>query len=435
MVDASSGGAVPAAAVPAGDEAEDAAELLEAEVAVRTRIQGTISYRQRIAMPEGAYAMVEVRNSAGPDAQPVVAAKRIEMNGAQPPISFELDIDRMRLPMDIGFAFRAGIFVDEAPKFVSARIPVNLALSEIDLGEVMLAPFQPEPFASELDCGGKIVRLSAAADSMQLNIDGRLHNLNEVEAASGAKYQAEDKGNIIFWNKETDFSLSLDGENFSQCRLLRGGDDLAGLLTPGFRARGQEPSWLFTLGDGEAVFRTGHDGVDVSFEIGATLIDGRRASLEGGDETLVTVEARPCQDIMSGMFYPTAVTVVRGEEAFRGCGGEPGDILAANEWIVEDISGGGIIDRSRISLTFTKDGRVSGFASCNSFSGAWSATGEGISLGNAAVTQKACAPALMDQEAKVFGILRALTSFRISNKGALVLEAPDGSSLTARAAD
>ena len=54
------------------------------------RLHGTIAYRQRIAMPEEAYAVVEVRNSAGPDAQPVVAEKRIDMNGAQPPMPYIL---------------------------------------------------------------------------------------------------------------------------------------------------------------------------------------------------------------------------------------------------------------------------------------------------------------------------------------------------------
>ena len=38
-------------------------------------------------------------------------------------------------------------------------------------------------------------------------------------------------------------------------------------------------------------------------------------------------------------------------------------------WRAEDIGGGGIIDRSRATLTFGADGRISGSASCNHYSG------------------------------------------------------------------
>ena len=50
-------------------------------------------------------------------------------------------------------------------------------------------------------------------------------------------------------------------------------------------------------------------------------------------------------------------------------------VLQAGEWVVEDINRGGLIDRSRVTLNFGNDGRVSGRASCNNYVGAYQVDG------------------------------------------------------------
>ena len=68
-------------------------------------------------------------------------------------------------------------------------------------------------------------------------------------------------------------------------------------------------------------------------------------------------------------------------------------------WRAEDIGGGGIIDRSRATLTFGVDGRISGSASCNNYSGSYALDRGALSFTSTlVVTQKACVPSLMDQE-------------------------------------
>ena len=119
--------------------------------------------------------------------------------------------------------------------------------------------------------------------------------------------------------------------------------------------------------------------------------------IEGSDVT-ATIFNRPCQDTMTGMPHPYAVEVVLDGKKLTGCGGDPATLLQGREWVVEDINGKGIIDRSRATLNFGADGRVSGRSSCNNYTAQYTLTGEGLTVSKAAGTMMACEPALMQQE-------------------------------------
>lgn len=106
--------------------------------------------------------------------------------------------------------------------------------------------------------------------------------------------------------------------------------------------------------------------------------------------------------------------------------------LRGVEWVVEDINGGGIIDRSRATLVFGADGRLSGRGSCNTYTGGYVAEGDTLKVANVAATMMACAPALMNQEAKFHDVLKSVTRFEIRADGALVLHTDDRRSIVAR---
>jgi len=99
-------------------------------------------------------------------------------------------------------------------------------------------------------------------------------------------------------------------------------------------------------------------------------------------------------------------------------------------WRAEDIGGGGIIDRSRATLTFGADSRISGSASCNQYSGSYVLDRGALSFTSALVaTQKACVPSLMDQERRFLAILGAARRIELLPTGALLLSTPEGTSL------
>jgi heat shock protein HslJ len=83
-----------------------------------------------------------------------------------------------------------------------------------------------------------------------------------------------------------------------------------------------------------------------------------------------------------------------------GAAAPPDPRLAGTTWRAETITGSPVIDFAASTITFETDGPVHGRGGCNRFSGSATLDGERLSLGALGATMRACAPALMDQEAR-----------------------------------
>ncbi|WP_017931254.1 META domain-containing protein [Robiginitomaculum antarcticum] len=106
--------------------------------------------------------------------------------------------------------------------------------------------------------------------------------------------------------------------------------------------------------------------------------------------------------------------------------------LTGREWVVEDIANTGIIDSSRMTLNFDANGRLSGLSGCNNYTTEFSRDGMNLTAGNIALTRRACAPALMNQEQKFLDVLSGVQSFYHDGTGALILKTADGRQILAR---
>lgn len=101
--------------------------------------------------------------------------------------------------------------------------------------------------------------------------------------------------------------------------------------------------------------------------------------------------------------------------------------LQGGEWIVEDINRTGVIDNSRLTLTFGEDGRVSGSTNCNGFSGTYTVDGSKLTLGALAMTRRAClAEAVSQQERKYMNALEGDLTWTLTDDGALELTGTEG---------
>jgi len=101
--------------------------------------------------------------------------------------------------------------------------------------------------------------------------------------------------------------------------------------------------------------------------------------------------------------------------------------LKGGVWIVEDINRTGVIDNSRLTLSFGEEGRVSGSTNCNGFGGTYSVDGTKLTLGALAMTRRAClAEALSNQERKYTSALQGELSWTITDDGALELTGAEG---------
>lgn len=200
-----------------------------------------------------------------------------------------------------------------------------------------------------------------------------------------------------------------------------------------FTARGNEPFWRAIVEPGQLVLeRMGERPVELRYEVTHRSATGRTFQAEGDGIRMSLITApQLCHDSMTGMPYPNQVRLEVNGEEFRGCGGDPGKLLRGPEWVVEDIDGSGIIDSSRVTISFLEHNRVAGHASCNQFSGGWKLTGEGLMFTRMVSTKKACAPALMDQESRFLSLLEDIRRFDIGRHGELLLITSDGGTIRA----
>ncbi|MEP1215240.1 MAG: META domain-containing protein [Marinobacter sp.] len=210
-------------------------------------------------------------------------------------------------------------------------------------------------------------------------------------------------------------------------------DPAGGAIELPFTARGNEPFWRAIVEPGQLVLeRMGEPPVELSYETIQRSATGRTFRAQGEGVLISLVTARQlCHDSMTGMPYPNQVRLKVNGDPFRGCGGDPEEMLQGAEWVVEDIDGAGIIDSSRVTIDFMAANRVAGSASCNQFRGDWKLTGEGLGFTRIAATKKACAPALMEQESRFLSVLSDITRFDIGRHGELLLISSDGRMITA----
>jgi heat shock protein HslJ/membrane-bound inhibitor of C-type lysozyme len=279
-----------------------------------------------------------------------------------------------------------------------------------------------------LRCGDQTASAEYTKDGMRLTVGGETFDLRQVKAGSGARYEAAGEPPTSFWSKGAIGTLVVRGRTYPQCAWV--GSD-----AERFRATGNEPGWRLDISGATMTLLAdyGNKRIELPTPQPVTSAGLRKyTSNYDGKDLTVSIFERRCTDTMSGMPYPNAVVVIFEGKMLEGCGGDPAALLQGEKWVVEDLDGRGIIDRSRMTLRFGSDGRVSGRASCNKYSATYSLTGEVLAVSEAALTRKACAESLMSQEKEFLGLLREVRRFSMSPDGALILHTGDRRTIKAR---
>lgn len=294
------------------------------------------------------------------------------------------------------------------------------------------------PFSAAFQCGKARVLFSGEGEAATLEANGETYFLEQAVTASGAKYQDPDDPKTYLWNKGRKASVSIRGAMLPECEEVEAAATASQESAPAqmpFRARGNEPGWMLTIEGGALSLAWNYGEDEVSAPAPTPERDGAVTRYAVPAENLaVTITETICSDDATGMPRPFRVAVdIRGT-ALQGCGGEPASLLAG-EWVVEDINNTGVIDNSHATLSFSDDGRLAGTGSCNNYSAPYTLGGEGLSIGPAAATMKACAPALMNQEQNFFDSLAKTERFEIDGTGALILSGPGGARILARRTD
>ena len=86
-------------------------------------------------------------------------------------------------------------------------------------------------------------------------------------------------------------------------------------------------------------------------------------------------------------------------------------------WVAQNIAGAPVTRDTQITLQLGADGRASGRAGCNDYTGPYTLSGDALSFGLMAATKMACAPAVMDHEQRYFDTLAKVKRYAVGTMG------------------
>ncbi len=206
-------------------------------------IRGTLTHVSRVALPENATALIELRDTTSGE-RPVVAEQRTALGGKQAPIPFEVVVDRAKLQPGRSYAVRGGILESGRPTMVTDPVPVDVAARGIDVGTLVMRPVRGEAFVSEFRCGDQPASIGFTRDRMRLTVGNETFDMRQVPSASGSKHEAVNDPSTTFWSKGKTATLAVRGRTYPECTLAAPG-------AKPFRATGNEPFWRLDMAGGE----------------------------------------------------------------------------------------------------------------------------------------------------------------------------------------
>ena len=223
-------------------------------------IRGALSYRERMALPPGARAIVEIREGSIEDG-PVIAERRMNLDGKQVPLAFEMDVPRASFSAGKTYHARGAVFAGGLPAWVSDAVDIDPAKDNIDIGTVIMVRPKPGAFKSVMNCGDESVVVGFNEKAMLLTVGGETFEMQPTEAESGTRYQAVGDPTTTFWNKGDRTTITVKGRTLPECG--------RGNAAPAYDgARGDQPQlqgqeWIVQSINGESV--TGDAPVTLAF--------------------------------------------------------------------------------------------------------------------------------------------------------------------------
>lgn len=152
----------------------------------------------------------------------------------------------------------------------------------------------------------------------------------------------------------------------------------------------------------------------------AQIHDGEGELIWTSDTANIFERAPGDYDIGVVQLVPTRAAVISMEE------------LTSHEWMVARIDDAPLYQDSKITLNFGEDGRISGTASCNSYTGSFKLQNGRLTTGPMALTRRACMVPLMDQEMSFVKLIEDNPTVELDDDGVLTIVTEGGRVLIAR---
>lgn len=193
-----------------------------------------------------------------------------------------------------------------------------------------------------------------------------------------------------------------------------------------YHALGTEPFWSVTIANGRMRYEApDEETIEIAAPAPRATANGRR--FESARFTM-EIAHESCSDGMSDREYADTVRVTFPEagRTREGCGGAilPPETLTNTSWTIVAI-GDEAVSGDRYVLRF-EQGRISGRAGCNRFSGSYSQSGETLTAGPLAMTRMACPEPGMTHEARATRILGGPVRISFPEPETLILTGANG---------
>lgn len=283
-------------------------------------------------------------------------------------------------------------------------------------------------------CGELRVEFKPGKDgNAEMRMADVVYALEQVPAASGAKYQNPGDSSTFFWTKGELALLNIQGRHLPECSTIPSPEKPA----KPYSAQGNEPGWHVEIVDKRIYFSGDYGRQKINLAVGTDETRSGVRTLrgrKGRNEIIITISPELCRDTMSGELFAHKVQLEHNRKSYQGCGQS---LIREIVWRLEDLNGGGVIDDSRITLIFGVDGRLHGNSGCNLYSGRYAQEGKTLKIdSNIMATERACAAeAMMRQEQIFLRMLPKLTTMHIDKTGALTLDNSAGESLLFRSVE
>ena len=106
----------------------------------KVTIKGSVTYEAGAALPSGSHAVIELRHLPELPNAPAVVEQRIDLDGKQSPVSFELTLERYKLVGTATYFVRGAIVSERRAIWTADDIKIDLTQSTLDVKEITLTP-------------------------------------------------------------------------------------------------------------------------------------------------------------------------------------------------------------------------------------------------------------------------------------------------------
>ncbi len=193
-----------------------------------------------------------------------------------------------------------------------------------------------------------------------------------------------------------------------------------------YNALGTEPGWTLKITPGRLYYEGNYGAtkIDAPRPEPRTTFNGHRYETA---RLTVDVTHSQCSDGMSDRLYEDSVTVTADGKSVKGCGGAilSPQTLEGTDWTIIRVREMDALSDRPANIAFS-NGRISGTSGCNRFSGPYDVNTTALTLGPVAATKMACPGTAMEQETKLFAILKGTIGMTFRNGDTLILTGANG---------